>query len=402
MAREISETRRLPVKEAYDLIVTGGGIAGIAGALAAARQGLKTMLLEKSTILGGLATLGLINWYEPLCDGEGRVMTTGIAEELLKLSLAYGYHNLHEQWTKPGEPKENPQRRYATRFNPSVFALALNELLIKEGIELRYDMIGSYPLMEGNVCTGLICESAGGREFFPAKVILDASGDACVAAKAGIPCRSGVNYLSYWSHGCTVESMEKALETRDMVNLNTTSFRVGSNMTGNGHPEGLHFFEGISSEERSEYVRLGQSMLFDKIKKDPVNGSCLYTLPGMIQFRKTRCIVGHENFAAQDGKHEEDSIGAAGDFRKSGRHYEIPLGVIFNDAYPNLLAAGRIAAADGHDGWEILRVIPTAALTGQAAGTAASLMVKQEKAVAELKLEELQGILVKSDVRLHF
>jgi hypothetical protein len=255
--------------------------------------------------------------------------------------------------------------------------------------------------MEGNICTGLITESAGGREYFPAKAILDASGDACIAARAGIPCREGLNYLSYLAHGCTVESIEKALETRDMANLNTAGFRVGSTMTGKGHPEGLHLFNGISNEERSEYVRLGQSMLFEKIKKNPVEGSCLYSLPGMIQFRTTRCIIGRDIFTAQDGKHEEHSIGAAGDFRKPGRHYEIPLGVVFNDAYPNLLAAGRIAAAQG-DGWEIIRVIPSAALTGQAAGLTASLMVKQKKPAGEVKPEEVQEILKKSGVKLHF
>ena len=174
MSKLITETREVPVKKGYDLIVVGGGIAGIAAAVAGSRQGLKTMLMEKTTVLGGLATFGLINYYEPLCDGEGKVMTTGIAEELLNLSAAYSYHNLQNQWANPGNAPANPQSRYATIFNPSVFALALNELMANEGIELRYDMIASYPVMEGNVCTGIITETTGGREMFPAKVIIDA------------------------------------------------------------------------------------------------------------------------------------------------------------------------------------------------------------------------------------
>jgi hypothetical protein len=402
MSKYITETRQIPEKETFDLIVAGGGVAGIASALSGARRGLKTMLIEKSTILGGLATLGLINWYEPLCDGSGKIMTTGIAEELLKLSVAYGYGNLPEQWTQQGDPKPEPKKRYATQFNPSIFALALNELLVKNGVELRYDMIASWPVMEGSRCTGLITESTGGREYFPAKVIIDATGDADVMARAGVPCRNGVNYLSYVAHGCTVESAKKALDAKNMVYLNDSRFWTGSDLNGRGHPEGLHFFWGIPNEERSEYIRLGQTMLLEKIRDGSLKeGACLYALPGMIQFRKTRCIAGAENFIGEQGLHRENSIGVVGDFRVPGRHYEIPLGVLFNKGFPNLLAAGRIVSADG-DGWEIARVIPTAALTGEAAGTAASLMAAEGKQAGELAAGEVQKALEKTGVMIHF
>jgi hypothetical protein len=401
MEKQITETRQVPVKPGFDLIVAGGGVAGIAAALAGARLGLKTMLIEKSVQLGGLATLGLINWYEPLCDGEGHVMTTGIAEELLRLSVRYGYENLPEHW-KDGKNREGKTSgRYAAKFNPGVFSLALNDLIIKEGVELRYDMIASYPVMEGSVCSGIITESAGGREFFPVKVVIDATGDADIAARAGIPCRSGSNYLTYVSHGCTSSSMKKVLETQDMVHLNAGIFWSGSDLDGKGHPEGLRFFNGIANEERSEYVRLGQAMLFESIKSKPINEACLYALPGMVQFRKTRCIIGTETFLADDGLHRENSIGAAGDFRHPAKHYELPLGILFNNAFPNLLAAGRIVSADG-DGWEISRIIPTAALSGEAAGVSASLLVKQNKAAGELRAEEVQSILAKNGVKLHF
>ena len=66
------ETREVPCIGEYDIIIAGGGIAGVAAALAARRLGSKVLLIEKSVMLGGLATLGLISWYEPLCDGSGR------------------------------------------------------------------------------------------------------------------------------------------------------------------------------------------------------------------------------------------------------------------------------------------------------------------------------------------
>ena len=84
------ETREVTYKGEYDIIIAGGGIAGVAAALAARRLGSKVLLIEKSVMLGGLATLGLISWYEPLCDGDGRHIIKGISEELLLLSIQYG------------------------------------------------------------------------------------------------------------------------------------------------------------------------------------------------------------------------------------------------------------------------------------------------------------------------
>ena len=127
------ENKRMPE---YDVIVVGGGVAGVAAAVAASRNGAKTLLMEKTVILGGLATIGLINWYEPLCDGEGNQMVTGIAEELIKLSVKYGFESLPEKWG--GEGKYPPRgERYATFFSPNIFALALIEYLEQNGVSLR-------------------------------------------------------------------------------------------------------------------------------------------------------------------------------------------------------------------------------------------------------------------------
>ena len=69
-------------KNSYDVIVVGGGMAGVAAAVASARNGAKTLLMEKTVVLGGLGTQGLISWYEPLCNGEGKQLIGGIPEEI--------------------------------------------------------------------------------------------------------------------------------------------------------------------------------------------------------------------------------------------------------------------------------------------------------------------------------
>ena len=111
-------------------------------------------------------------------------------------------------------------------------------------------------------------------------------------------------------------------------------------------------------------------------------------------------IAGEDTFNGEE-RHYDTSIGMVGDFRRPGRHFEFPLGMIYNGNFPNILAAGRIASADG-DGWEISRVIPSAALTGQASGIAASLMVKHMKKASELNIGEVQKILEKNNISLHF
>ncbi len=87
---QIHERLDTAVTAACDVLVCGGGVAGIAAALAAARQGADVILLERGYMLGGLGTAGLITIYLPLCDGCGRQVSYGIAEELLRLSISMG------------------------------------------------------------------------------------------------------------------------------------------------------------------------------------------------------------------------------------------------------------------------------------------------------------------------
>ena len=117
----------------------------------------------------------------------------------------------------------------------------------------------------------------------------------------------------------------------------------------------------------------------------------ILTLPTMPQFRVIRHIKGAYTFTGKElGVRFDDSIGSIGDFRHPGRHYHVPYRCIYNEKYPNLIAAGRIVSAEG-DGMEVLRIIPSCALTGQAAGIAASLAIDENISVAEVNVVELQN-----------
>ena len=375
----MTDNRPILKKGDYEVIVVGGGIAGVAAAVAAARCGAQTLLLEKSIVLGGLATAGLISWYEPLCDGAGQKMIGGIAEELIRLSIRYGFGNLPVEW-KEGVMRTEPPKRMASLFSPTLFAMALDEYLRENHVELVLDCLASYPVMAEKRCCGIVAEVKEGRAFYGADMVVDATGDASVFHAAGAPTVDGQNFMSFVAHGVDVQDIEAFSQTGSMLSMRKW-MKAGSDMNGSGHPEGMPLSKGLTSEDITDFVLTGRRLLFEKLKAQPADARDVSMLPFMPQFRTIRRIVGKLDFNAVDRQAFPRSIGSSGDFRKEigkGKHFHIPYEALYNEAFPNLFAAGRIISAPWGDGWEIARVIPTCALTGQAAGVAAALCLKHK------------------------
>ncbi len=396
---EFQDTRRVAVRESFDVAVIGGGIAGVAAAVSAARNGAKTLLLEKQVNLGGLATVGLISWYEPLCDGEGTQMIYGIGEELIRLSVRYGYENLPAKWGGKGENAHRGER-FSTYYSPGIFSLALDEFVRKSGAALRFDALAVWPVMDGKRCLGVMTETVSGREFFPAACVVDATGDASVAYRAGIPTEEGESFLTYIAHGFDRAALSAHEETHDMQDLRRW-ISVGSDLWGNGHPEEVRKFRGISSDEENRYLAEAKSRMMEKVRGRDKSSFDLSMIPAMPQYRKIRRIAGKTTFTGEEeGRRSPESVGRFGDFRKAGRRFELPYGTLFHPDYPNIAAAGRVISA-GEDGWELTRVIPVCALSGEAAGTAAALAALRKESLDSLPVKEVQEKLRKAGVRLH-
>lgn len=384
-------------KQAYDVVVVGGGIAGVSAAVAAARSGASVMLLEKSIVLGGLATAGLISWYEPLCDGNGRQLICGIGEELIRLSVQDGFDNLDPAWKhKTGE---TPQRRYSTFFSPTVFAMVLDEYLQENGVSVMLDSQAVYPVMEGSVCRGVMVESKTGREFYPAGAVIDATGDAQVMHRAGVPTVNGSNWFTYVAHYTSRELARRFARDGDMEQFRKWMW-TGSNLFGEGHPKDLPKIGGTTAEEITQFVLAGRRAALQALRREPREERDLTMIPFMPQLRTVRRIRGKKLFRGIHGERFADNVGDCGDFRKAGMHYQIPYSALYHEEFPNLWAAGRIISAEEGDGWEITRVIPVCALTGQAAGTAAALCVKQGCGADALDVKCLQDALRRGGVNL--
>jgi predicted NAD/FAD-dependent oxidoreductase len=127
------------VKYQFDVLIVGGGVAGIAAALSAVRRGAKVGLVEKQFLLGGLATAGIVTIYLPLCDGMGHQVSYGLAEELLRLSIQDGWEkNCPTAWLEGGTLEQKRDKRFEVRFNPQLFAIAAEQQLLREGVEILY------------------------------------------------------------------------------------------------------------------------------------------------------------------------------------------------------------------------------------------------------------------------
>lgn len=396
-----TDKRPIIEKQPYDVVVVGGGIGGVAAAVAAAREGAKTILLEKQINLGGLGTVGLISWYEPLCDGNGKKMIAGIGEELIKLSVKYGFDNLHENWG--GQSKNlKSSSRYSTFYSPMSFSIALDEYVRESGADLRFDTRATYPVMEGNTCLGIVAETVSGKEFYGAKMIIDATGDASVCYRAGMPTMDGENVLVYVSHGFGKEQIENYDSEKDLL-----EFRKWNWASSRSHAEvndgALNDSSGTTSDSVNEFIQKGKIAALEFIKSKDRESYELMSIPTMPQFRMIRHIVGDTMLDGSENGRTDfvDSVGCFSDFRYCDTHYQLPYSTLCNKQFPNILAAGRIISAHGQ-GWQATRVIPVCALTGQVAGTAAAQAIKTNTACGEIDLDVLRKTLKENNCILEF
>ncbi len=399
--RTIAWTEEIPVMDAYDMIVAGGGVSGVAAALSGARQGCRVLLLEKNCSLGGLATVGLVNFWVPFCNGRGRMVIRGMAEELLRLSVKYGFDTFASDW-KGGEPGHETLQRCDSWFSAGLFSLSLLKLLREEGVGILYDALVSAPVMEGGRCLGVIVDGKSGRRFYACNVLVDATGDAAVLKMAGVPVVDGKDYFTYYGEGITLEGCRRAVEKKDIFQAYYHPYGGMANLHGIGQPEGMPPLKGADMDAVNAYIQENQLLMLEKEKDKPRMERNIHMLPGMAQLRTARRIDGDATLTGEDCyRHCDTSVGVICDFEYRDRLYEIPYGTLVKEGFDNLITCGRSVSASGW-GWDVLRVIPPAVLTGQAAGIAAAQSSKSGMALWKLPVGPLQRELEKTGVRIHF
>ena len=372
--------KRVKVDGEYDVVVSGGGVAGVAAALAAARQNKKVLLIEKQFILGGLATAGLVTIYLPLCDGKGRQVSFGIAEELLKLSVKHGYEpaicEIKEfpdyikrgmVWLEDGSLEDKIKYRYQVEFNASMFAILCEQLLLENGVEILYGTSICAASVENNKITSVITENKSGRRAYVAKSFVDATGDADLCLL------SGAKTIEF-TQGNVLASWYYELYKNDYT-LNMLGFADIPDKYKKEKEIGQKRYKGLDGKELSDMTCNAHfNILNDFLSKGGISREhALASMATIPQIRMTRRLDGAYTMDdTETFKTFDDSIGMIGDWRIAGPVYEIPFSCLYGREIKNLITCGRCISVT-EPMWDITRVIPVCAVTGEAAGIAAAI-----------------------------
>jgi len=155
-------------------------------------------------------------------------------------------------------------------------------------------------------------------------------------------------------------------------------------------------------EEVTDYLVTNQRLMLSKLREEDRMTREITHLPMMPQFRTTCRIKGDYSLKIADVyRHFDDSVAAINDFEHRNHLWEVPLRCLTRRDYPNLLTAGRSADGTGY-AWDVLRVIPPAIITGQAAAHAACLALRENTAAAAVPIRKLQDKLEADNVMVHF
>jgi len=379
----------------YDVAVVGAGVAGVAAAVAAARRGRKVALIEKQTLIGGLATSGLIFVYLPLCDGCGTQVIGGISEEMIRKCCEFGPFELNKHWGGASGRSHRKEGRFEVEFSPAGFTLTLDEMLADAAVDLWLDSRVCDVELDGSRVTALAVENTSGRGRVAADCFVDASGEAVLVRRAGGRVAYEVNHHTMWA----MEYAPDASHYHIAGALHIKPFKFGEPDFAPG--------EACDARRVTDFTRLAWKHLREFYRADAAGGVCSprehfpVHLPAMPQFRKIAAIAGKSVIASfGNQKRVADSVGLTGDWRIAGPVWETPFGALVPEAVDGVFAAGRCISAVA-DAWEVYRVIPTAAMTGEAAGIAAAIASERGCAASEVRPDEVRAALRERGVKLH-
>ncbi len=382
----IKESLVTPVRYQCDVLVVGGGVAGIAAALAAARNGAKVMLVEKQYILGGLATAGLVTIYLPLCDGMGNQVTYGIAEELLRLSIQNGYEAEYPApWLEVGRESERTDVRFRVRYNAQLFAIQAEQLLLDNGVFILYGTSVCNVVKNEDRIDTVIIENKSGRAAVRVASVIDCSGDGDVCALAGEDTSlfAPGNILAAWHYYVAENGYD--------LNMLGVAEIPEEDRTEETVPLIARRFQGVDEQELSRMVQLSHKRILEEVIQKQKKGYYMpVTIATIPQIRMTRRINGLYTLGTDDGfKTFSDSVGLFGNWKKRGPVYQLPFRSLIGGKVHNLITAGRnLSATDAM--WDVTRVIPVCVLSGQAAGTAAAMCRDFQNIDVKLLQKKLQ------------
>ena len=369
------KSKQIPVADRFDVAVCGGGIAGISAALSAARENKKVILIENQFMPGGLATAGLVTIFLPLCDGEGHQVSYGICEELIRLSVKYGYEDepIPNVWCGEHTAEERAKaKRYRCQYNPQVFAILCEQLLLSFGVKILYGSRVCDVLRDSDRISDIVVENKGGRIAYSVGAVVDTTGDADICKLAQVPTVEfgQGNSLAAWHY-----TLKNGKYNLHMCGFSDVPDESGKYAQSSENTLSNKRYYGLDGDDLSGMsIAAHKTILEQFLKGGQANENrALATIATIPQIRMTRKIVGEYELAHTEmHTYFEDSIGMVSNWKKRGPVYEVPFRTLYNRDMKNLIVAGRCTSVN-ETLWDVMRVIPCCAVTGQAAGIAATM-----------------------------
>jgi hypothetical protein len=430
------QDHELPVSATCDVLVIGGGAAGIAAAVAAARSGANTMLVERYGFLGGLATTALVGAFCGLYTTGPRkqLIVAGACDELITRLQGMG-------GAEGKRTSEVDNRLAAVSYDPELLKFAAEQMVLEAGVKLLYHTLVVDVLWEtpGTVLKGIVVENKSGRSAILGRIVIDTSGDADVAAKAGVE-------FEYGDGQGGAQAMTTVFKVSGVVSGPALQEAIGSIR---GHlvaaresgryqfnrvdpvvfpslPRGtvsvnLVSVRGLKATDAAEFSAAeieGRRQVFEYLRalREFVPGfenAQLIALSPQIGVRETRRILGEYVLTGDDvlaGVKFEDGIGLGAwpvemhnpvtariEWRylhKEDDCYSIPLWCLMPRRLENLLVAGRCAST-AHVAQASTRVIAQALAMGEAAGVAVGLALDSGRSLRSVPIGAIQAELRK-------
>ncbi len=441
-----------------DVLVVGGGNAGCAAALAAARHGARTLLVERYGFLGGTATAAMVGPWMTFHSGNERIVG-GIAQEMVDRLMRKG--------ASPGHlPDSSDYVATITPFDPEVHKALLFEMMREAGVSLLLHAYFVWALVEDERVVGATFATIGGLREYRASVVIDATADALVADSAGVPTQQGdergrvqpatlifrVSHVDMAELAAYLrehpEEIRSSLDPQQITAPALTAVAGLYSLWQRAREDGLvdvprelvSFFispypdevtvnmtrvvdvdpldpDDLTRAEVESRLQAMQLLDFFRSRVPGFQNARIAATGTQIGIRESRRIVGRYTLTRDDvlqGRKFEDAVarsaypidlhnpsgsGTATRRLAAGESYEIPYRCLLPVNREQLLVAGRCISTT-HEALASTRLTPTVMTLGQAAGTAAALAHERATFVGNLDGRELRAQLIGDGVPL--
>ena len=421
--------RETPVHANCDVLVVGGGPSGTAAAVSAARAGAEVVLLERYNHLGGLSTGGLVIWIDRMTDWSGEPVIRGFAEEILdRLPPDAVAGPPREEW---GSRDARRAGYWATRtsafhgvvtwsptVDPEALKLASQRLVVESGVRLLLHAWAATPVVENGAVRGAIFESKQGRRAVRARVVVDATGDGDLFARAGAGFESDIDAqdihhcmntpwlfggvdMARWiafraeqpeQHAQLLQRGREALRFFDKPFVSwrgDVALFLGPRQSGHSALE----VDDLTTVELRSRELAADHLAFYRRHAPGFEGAYLLQSASQLGVRHSRRLIGVRQVTRAQwpsGAVHEDEIGVSPALSAKFPNVSIPYGSLVPAALDGLLACGRHIACDTTS-HSFLREIPQCWLTGQAAGIGAALAAQRRVEPRAVDIAELRA-----------